>query len=311
MRLLRVHGHVFLVIAMVCLSVLTTNCERAEAQSAVVKHEITPSSQRVRFRRKPLPMIPPGTRFDKEPPEDWSNLISFVRGKLSSGDVDAVSETVKYYSEIFNLVMLANTDTNTDGEYELDQVAVGFSMLINGKNTIVTSDTQSDLGGGLSIIGRSVLDGNVESLSKVEQVARTKNSMVLDAPAIILRSGKHREMVVRYYIWVFPQNGNIGTLVWLLDPSSDQSSLRVADTTIQLLPPNMHEDRVMNVDADKFNLLGIPAKDAFALVQIPQGVAFEMNEAMRAVAAEKNYTPETFAELTAAVASTLKTGKKE
>ncbi|MFG0290333.1 MAG: pyruvate kinase [Rhodopirellula sp. JB044] len=299
------------VTAVVVLCLTSLCSESLHAEPAVVRHQPTPPSQRVLYRRVPLPKIPPGTRFAEKPPVDWSNLISFVRGKLSSGDVDAVSETVKYYSEIFNLVLLANCDRNADGDYELDQVAVGFSMKINGVNTIVTSDTQADLGGDLSIIGRSVLDGNVESLSKVEQVARTKNSMVFDAPAIILRNGEHREMVVRYYIWVFPENGNIGTLVWLLDPGSDDSTLRVADTTVQLLPPNMLEDRVMNVDSDKFNFVGIPKKDAFALVQIPQGVAFEMNDAMKAVAAEKNYTPKSFASLTSAVASTLKTGKKE
>ncbi|MCM2374211.1 pyruvate kinase [Aporhodopirellula aestuarii] len=311
MRLFCNHGHVFVAITTVCLSVVLVSSKPVYAQNGFVKHDVTPKSKRVLFERQPLPKIPPGTRFKEKPPAGWSNLISFVRGKLSSGDVDAVSETVKYYAETFNLVMLANTDTNADGKYELDQVAVGFSMLIDGKNTVVTSDTQEDLGGDLSIIGRTVLDGNVESLSKVEQVARTKNSLVIDAPAILLRNGQHTEMVVRYYIWVFPENGNIGTLVWLLQSSKDQSQLSVADTTIQLLPPNMQENRVMNVDADKFNLFGIPSKDAFALVQIPQGVAFEMNEEMQAVAALKNYTPETFAKLTSAVASTLKTGRKE
>lgn len=259
------------------------------------------------FERRPIALIPAGTKFGEQPPEDWSNLISFVKGQLTRGDVEAVTDTVRYYAEIFNLVMLANAEPNADGKYVLDEVAVGFSMVIDEQNVIVTPGTQSKLGGNLSLIGRGVLDGNVAALAKVEQVARTSNNMIIDAPATLLRDGKHREMVVRYYIWVFPENGNVGTLVWLLDPVKKQ--LQVADAVVQLLPPNMREDRIMNVDKDEFNFLGIPSKDAFALVQIPQGTAFEMTDEMKAVAAESSYTPESLAKLTATIAQMLRSGR--
>lgn len=261
----------------------------------------------VSFERKPIALIPAGTKFGEQLPEDWSNLISFVNGKLTQGDVEVVTDTVRYYAEIFNLVMLANVEPNADSKYTLDEVAVGFSMVIGNENVIITTETQSELGGNLSLIGRGVLDGNIAALAKVEQVARTSNNMIIDAPATLLRDGKHREMVVRYYIWVFPENGNVGTLVWLLDPV--KSGLQVADTTIQLLPPNMHEDRIMNVDKDEFNFLGIPSKDAFALVQIPQGTAFEMTDQMKAVASQSVYNAESFAKLTTAIAQTLRSGR--
>ncbi len=262
------------------------------------------------FQSRPLKFIPAGTAFKENPPPGWSNLISFVQVKLTSGDVADVSDTVRYYAEFFNLVMLGNVKRNAEGNFELEKVAVGFSMPIDGRNTIVTADTQSDLGGELSLIGRGVLGSNIEALSHVQQVARTSNSMLVDAPAVFLRSGQHREMIVRHYIWVFPENGNMGTLVWLLDPSLQvapkPSQMKIADTKAQLLPPNMHEDRVMDVDTERFSVFGIPAKDAFASVSLPPGTAFEMNEAMQRVAAEKIYTAETFAELTVAIAQTLK-----
>jgi hypothetical protein len=285
--------------------------QQAVAQVVMAENVATPAAERISFKRQPISMIPAGTKFGEQPPAGWSHLISFVRGQLSSGDIESVSETVRYYGEIFNLVMLGNAEPNAEGKYELDKVAIGFSMKIKGVNTIVTSETQKELGAGLNILGRGVLDGNIESLANVEQVARTTNSIVIDAPAIMLRDGKHREMIVRYYIWVFPENGNLGTLVWLLDSTPDQSELSIADTTIQLLPANMREDRVMHVDASKFNLLGIPSKDAFALVRLPQGVAFQMSESMQSIAAEKNYDAETLAKLTTAVAETLKTGKQD
>lgn len=325
MRFLRTWKMLALVIVFFGSALFGVAVAPVSAQVTIPENPPTPAAERVRFQRQPLSMVPPGTRFGENPPKGWSNLISFARGQLTSGDVDSVTETVRYYGEIFNLVMLANADTpEAEGKFELDKVAVGFSMVIQGINTIVTSETQGDLGGGLSFLGRGVLDGNIDSLRDVQQVARTRNNIVIDAPAIVLRDGEHREMVVRYYIWVFPENGNIGTLVWLLDlvskktgpssknagPAEEKTGLRVANTTIQLLPPNMQEIRVLNVDGDQFNILGIPSKDAFALVQIPQGIAFEMTKEMQALAAETTYTAESLKKLTGAIVMTLKTGKK-
>lgn len=289
-------------------------CYTVHVPTAQAQPVATPAGERLNFQPQTLGLIPPGTRFDDESPQGWSHLLSFVEVKLTDGDVDAVSETVRHYAEFFNLVMLANVDRNAEGKYELDQVAIGFSMPIDGQNTVVTSETQSEFGGELSLIGRGVLQSNVQSLSQVQQTVRTRNSIVVDAPAVFMRAGKHREMVVRHYIWVFPDNGNVGTLVWLLDPAPlvapQPTQMKIADSTIRLLPPNLHEDRVMDVDADKFNVFGIPAKDAFAIVSLPPGVSFEMSGAMVQIASEKNYTPETFAELTAAVAQSLKAGKR-
>jgi hypothetical protein len=299
---------------------------------ALSNHVVAQSPQQVArysFQRQPISLIPPGTMFGEQPPEDWSNLISFVKGQLTRGDVEVVTDTVRYYAEIFNLVMLANVEAgnpktgnseagnleagnnveaNGKRKFILDDVAVGFSMVIEEKNVIVTTETESQLGAKLSLLGRGVLEGNIGALAKVERVARTPNNLVIDAPASMLWDGEHRDMVVRYYIWVFPENGSVGTLVWLLNPVKNQ--LQVADPTVQLLPPNMREDRIMHVDKEEFNFIGIPSKDAFALVQIPQGTAFKMTDEMKAIASESDYTPETLAKLTVAIARMLKAGSR-
>lgn len=261
------------------------------------------------FQPRPLTAIAPGTHVGHEPPDDWSHLISFVRARLSTGDVDSVPKTVGYYAKIFNLVMLADAKKVESGKYVLDRVGVGFSMEIDDQNTIVTSATQDQFGGDLSLVGRSVLDGNMDAIKEVRQLARTRHSMLIDAPAVMLREGEHREMNVRYFVWVFPANGNIGTVVWLVDPSAENPATRLPEAAIQLLPPNMQEDRQMNVKADKFNLLGIPAKDAFALVQIPQGKAYEMSESFHRFAGLERYDAASFAKLTSAVAETLRGSK--
>lgn len=281
----------------------------AHGQIVTAENVATPAADRIRWTREPISMIPAGTKFGDQAPAGWSHLISFVRSRLTSGDVQSVSETIRYYGEIFNLVMLGHADLNGQGKYELDKVAIGFSMMLKGVHTIVTAETQSELGADLNLIGRSVLDGNMESLQKVQQVARTPNSLLIDAPAIMLRDGKHRDMIVRYYVWVFPENGNLGTLVWLLDRSSEDDSYRMADTTAELLPANMREERVINVDADQF-ILGIPSKKAFAMVEIPQGISFAISDEMKTIGAKKNYTAETFAKLTTAITKTLQSGQR-
>lgn len=232
---------------------------------------------------KTLARIPAGTRFGEDPPQGWSNIILFVEGELSSGDVAAASETVKYYSKIFNLVMLANVAKGESGQFVLDKVGIGFSMNINGKNTVITANAQAQLGANLSFIGKSVLSGNEEALADVKQVARYSNGAVIDAPTMMLRNGQHQLMMVRYVLWVSPQDGRLGTAVWLMDKGNSSQDYSVVEDTFQLLPPNMREKRVMNVMGNRFTL-GIPAKDAFALVRIPQGTPYKFTNELRAIA---------------------------
>ncbi|MEM6365006.1 MAG: pyruvate kinase, partial [Planctomycetota bacterium] len=218
------------------------------------------------------------------------------------GDISAVTDTVRYYAEIFNLVMLADARPDNQGTHYLREVAIGFSMHIGDRNVVVTSDTQGQLGGDLSIIGRSVLSGNYDALSDLKQVARTPQTMLIDAPALMLRSGKHVKMIVRYFVWVDPGSGRIGTLAWLLDTAG---RFEGQSPTLQVLPPMMMEDRVMHVDGEQFNFLGIPSPTAFALVQMPQGQAFPVTEAMRPLAGKPTYDPESYAKLVNAITAAL------
>jgi len=268
-------------------------------------------SQKAGLQVSPLSLIPPGTHFNDEPPEGWSHLISMVHTRLSRGDVDEVPETVQYYAELFNLVMLASAVQIDTGQYVLERVGIGFSMEIEDQNTIVTAETQKQFGGNLSMVGRSVLDGNLDALEEVRQLARTRQAMLIEAPAILLRDGKHREMHIRYFVWAFPGNGNIGTVAWLVDPAGRNSEARLPDQTVQLLPAGLQEDRQINVKAEKFNFLGIPADDAFAMIQIPQGKPFEMSESFRQVAGLKRYEADAFSKLISAVAETLRRPQSE
>ena len=249
---------------------------------------------------RPLARIPAGTRFDREPPEGWSHLVLFVEGRLASGDLSAASDSVRKYSKMFNLVILSNVTKGDEGSHALDKVAIGFSMKINGLNTVITTDTHGELGANLGLIGRSVFSANEAALDDIRLVARYSNSVLFDAPTMMLYDGDHHLMMVRYLLWVSRSTGRLSTFVWLMDRNPNSGDYRVMEPTFQLLPENMREDRVMNVMGDRFTF-GIPAKDAFALVRIPQGRAIPFTSRLQSVAGLSSFDAEKFRELLEAI----------
>jgi hypothetical protein len=257
------------------------------------------------FTPQPVQQIPAGTRFGNGPPAGWSQMVLFVEGRLASGDVDAVSNTVSYYSKLFNVVVLANAQQDAAGKHYLDKVGFGFAMVIKGQNTIVTPATHRNLGAGLSLIGSGILAINETALSRTVQIARSPSSMIIDAPTIMLHEGEHREMICRFAIWVAPQTGKIGAAAWLLDDNgSEDEDYRISQEVFQYLPENMREDRIMNVKKDRFTL-GIPAKDAFGVVRIPQGTPFRFTDQMRAHAGARRFDAQRYPALWSSMAAAM------
>ncbi len=89
-------------------------------------------------------------------------------------------------------------------------------------------------------------------------------------------------MIMRHAVLVDPDTGRLSTLVWLL--SKTPAGYGLAESNLQLLPPNMQEARLLHVLKDRFTL-GIPSPDAFALVRIPQGTALPWTPDLQRTAA--------------------------
>jgi hypothetical protein len=103
-------------------------------------------------------------------------------------------------------------------------------------------------------------------------------------------------MVVRQVVLVSATDGRLGSLVWLLEPAN--GAYRLADESMRFLPPNLQEDRVLSVDADKF-FLGIPAENAFAIVRLPPGTRVRFVPSLRRLAAIRRFSAETAQQLEA------------
>ncbi len=223
------------------------------------------------FKPRPLARIPSGVAVGGETVDGWSNPLLFVRGQLTSGDLSVVNSTVTRFAEMFNLVLLANVSEQGADGYVLDQIAIGFSTAIAGRNVVITSDTHRQLGANLGLIGGSVFSGNEAALADTQQTARYKYGMIIDAPTLLLRDGAHKLTMVRYFVWVSRRTGDVGVLVWAMEDQGAGADFRLVDATPQLLPPNLHENRRMHVDGNEFNMLGIPSARAFALEALPPG----------------------------------------
>ncbi|MEN1681218.1 MAG: pyruvate kinase [Planctomycetota bacterium] len=256
------------------------------------------------FTPKPMPRIPAGVVVGGEKVEGWSDPVLFVRGKLTAGDTNAVSDMVRKYGEMFNLVVLANVGQESTGEYYLDKVAVGFSTKIAGRNVVITRDTHSQLGANLGIIGGLVFAGNDDALKDAKQVARYRHGLVMDAPTQMLVGGEHRLRMVRHFYWVSKSTGKLGTLLWSMDDAGGAAYQTVGE--MQLLPPQMLEDRVMHVDGSEFDFLGRPSKNAFALVRLPQGRAIGMGAELKQAAGVRRFDQGSYIRLLTLVSQSIR-----
>jgi len=239
--------------------------------------------------------IKPGTQIGAPPPSGWSHLVLLAKPRIGVGDVDAIPKAAIHYGSMFSFTILANVapERTAAGEgerYFLERVAIGMATNVKGRNLIVTSD--QTFGADVGFIGRTVMRENERMLSSdVRQVARTRTMLVFDANAILRRDNQHTYMVIRHVFLVAPLTGHLTAFVWLLGRDG-ADRYTVAENAIQVLPPHMHEDRVLSVDSQKFNFLGIPAADAFALARLPQGTPVKYSKSLMTVAALHRFTPE-------------------
>lgn len=256
----------------------------AESALAVelVKHD---------FQVRPLDQLPAGTVVSKSSTPGWSELLLFVRGSVGRGDVESAGSMVKQYASMFNLVYMADVKKDREGKYYLNKVGVGFSTNIKGRNTIITSDTHKRLGASLGMVGGMVFSANEKALKEIVQVARYRDGMMFDAPTIMLRDGIHKKVIVRFFVWVSP-TGKVGTVVWTLDGATT-GRYEAVDEEIVLLQPKLVENRVMNVDGNRFTF-GVPSEDAFAVVSLPPGRAFRVSEELSGLIARRTYDASSF-----------------
>lgn len=279
-------------IALVGLFVLvSTSCSanpqerRQRPGTPAAAPQVARPQEKIDLKEKPLDRIPVGTVIGRQPPEGWSHLVLLAIPTLTREDERDAPRMATHYAQMFKFTVLANVARRRDDRapFYLERVARGFATTVDGKQVIVRG--KDTMGADLGLFGRRILDENEQVLDNdVRQVVRTATMLIFDAQAVMLRDGKHVNMVMRHAILVDPATGRLYTLVWLLNRDYQR-----AENAIQLLPEGMRERRLLSVKRDKFSRLGIPERDAFGLRQIPQGKAIAYTDALKEAACVKTF----------------------
>lgn len=258
-------------------------------------NETSPSATpaTVDLQERPLTAIPPGTVINGDkPPKGWSNLVLFAIPRIGAGDVSAVPRTAAKYSGMFHFTILANVRAEAGGEpkrYYLEKVAMGTAIDVRGRKIIATPE--QNFGAELGFIGKKVFEENEKMLrSGVRQVTRTRTMLIFDGQGFVVHEGKHQAMVIRHVVMVSPRDGQLATFMWLLSPNGSDA-YQLAESSLQLLPNALIEDRVLSVDGSKFTL-GIPSNDAFALAHITQGLPVKFTPKLIELAPTRQFTAE-------------------
>jgi len=217
-------------------------------------------------------LIEPGTIVESEPPKGWSHLVIKTHPHPALGDLDRVNDTTNRLASFIITAFVANVKgENVGGQvrYRLNNVAVGLGTRINGKDTIITPDTQKRLGANLGLMARVVLNRAHELQHEVYLIARSDTMGLVDTYAAMRRNGKNRPVVLRYALLVDPHTGRLENLVWGIDKESDGSYSGVFGD-IEWLPKSKVSDAKLYVDGNEFTL-GVPSENAFAIVETPKG----------------------------------------
>ncbi len=241
--------------------------------------------------------IPPGTVVGERAPEGWSHLVIKSRPRLSEQSAKELPAVTARLATLLCTVILADVQ-GRPGQFVLSHLAVGLGAEINGRDTIVSTESASKLGLNLGVLESQVLAGAEKQLGLMRTAARSRTAAVVDAAGVLLHDKRHQAVVLRYVLLVDPNSGRLDVLAWAFPRQADGPAQPIGD--IQLLPPNKLDDCLLSIDKDAF-LLGIPTSTAFAMVQIPQGKPITFPKELRAVACQPQLTTQQAQQLTAAL----------
>ncbi|WP_417730707.1 hypothetical protein [Rosistilla oblonga] len=219
---------------------------------------------------RPISVLRPGTIVDQGPPEGWTHLIVKSFPKVASGDVDKIPERDSQLASLMFTALAARTQQTQDGSWQLAEVATGAGTSVRGRDMIVSSDTQQQLGADLGFFARMVLKEFDAKQTQVQYKAISRHFFIVDTIGAFRWENQNRLLPLRYALVLNPQTGHLDTFCWLMDADSSGVST-AAVGSIHWLPQSLVFAPQLHVDYSKYNFLGIPSDTAFCSTNIPPG----------------------------------------
>ena len=238
-----------------------------------------------------LPRMKPGTVVGREAPRGWSHLIIKSQPRLAQHEAEKLHSMAARLTRMLFTAFVANVmqERSADGRrFRLESVAVGLGTPIDGKDVIVSSKTLDEQNAELDLIASFVLSQSEKELAKVVEIGRSATMSLFDSPAILLREEKHEAVVLRHAVLVDPDDGQLETLVWVLNISADR--YLPASQRLRRLKPNLVFDCYLHVDSDEV-IAGIPNSTAFAMFSLPGGDKLDKPRSLGNITARRRMTP--------------------
>ncbi|MEM6470141.1 MAG: hypothetical protein AAF802_11350 [Planctomycetota bacterium] len=242
----------------------------------------------------PVTRLQPGTSIQSaKAGSSGLQLVLIATPRLNSGDTESISETISEASTQCSLVLTATTSLNQAGVFQLKDVAVCYSLSNSDSPIAIDSDSASELGVSLGLIGRQVLRSNEENLSKLAVVGRSETAFIFDAPSIMFRRNKHRRYVTRHLVAIDPARGTGELYSWLMVPPKSEGR-EAGDRTLINCPIRRtkwgtRETRNIHIDGNEFNFIGVPSELAFALEDLPPGIDLQWDSELAKLAKKTRY----------------------
>jgi hypothetical protein len=252
----------------------------------------------VAAQERQLPKLPPGVKVVTSDAERWNRVVLVSQPQLVAGDVGALANSIREMAGTLWVSIMATVarEQQADGLviYRLMEVGVGTSAQVEGQLRVITLDNAAALGVSLGLVKRQLLIENERQFRQLRLVANTSTLVIFDAPAILLREGKHVDRTMRHLVWIDSRTGAQAALVWLLERREGKQM--VSDEPARWLKPATLEQRRIHVDKSEFTL-GIPGSRAFALMELPPGTDVQWDAEVKPLAALDDYSMEQLAEL--------------
>ncbi|QDS88643.1 hypothetical protein EC9_28340 [Rosistilla ulvae] len=219
---------------------------------------------------RPISVLRPGTLVDNGPPEGWTHLIVKSFPKVASGDVDKIPERDSQLASLMFTALAARTQQTADGSWQLTEIATGAGTSVRGRDMIISSDTQQQLGADLGFFARMVLKEFDAKQTQVQYKTISRHFFVVDTIGAFRWKNENRLLPLRYALVLQPQTGQLDTFCWLMDADATGVST-AAVGSIHWLPKSLVFAPQLHVDYSKYNFLGIPSDTAFCSTNIPPG----------------------------------------
>lgn len=235
--------------------------------------------------------IPPGTQIADRAPRGFTHLIFKSRSELKSGELDELHELAIPLTETLFTAMVARVGHNKArgrASHRIEEVAVGLGTRVGEQDVIISGSTQHDLGADLGPLERILLAEAERQLGRTREIAGSDTMRIIDAPNIMLREGRHRDVILRYVFLVHPQDGRLLSLVWPVDVDS-RGDYRLWCGTAVRLRPNLSATCPLHVDGSEV-ILGIPSPRAFAASRLPAGTQVPIPASLREIAGRRRLT---------------------